>query len=52
MTRELKEYKKALYQVNIMKVPAGLCVYNKLDKSNCMTTEDRNFVITGTQGEQ
>ena len=48
----LKEYKKALYQVEIIRVPAGLCIYNSLDKSNCMTTEDRCFVVTGLQGEQ
>ena len=48
----LKEYKKALYQVSIVRVPADLCIYNSLDNSNCMTTEDRCFVVTGLQGEQ
>ena len=49
---ELREYKKALYEVRIVKVPADLCIYNHLDNSNCVTTEERCFVVTGLQGEQ
>ena len=52
MTKNLRECKKRLYQVSIMRVPAGLCIYNHLDNSNCMTTEDCCFVVTGLQGEQ
>ena len=48
----LREYQKALYQVRITRAPAGLCIYNHLDNSNCMTNEDRQFVVTGLQGEQ
>lgn len=48
----LREFKKSLYEVKIVRVPAGLNIYNHLDKSNCMTTEDRQFVVTGLQGEQ
>lgn len=48
----LREFKKRLYKVSIVRVPAGLCIYNHLDNSNCMTTEERCFVVTGLQGEQ
>lgn len=47
-----REFKKADYQVKITKVPEGLCIFNHLDNSNCMTTQDRCFVVTGLQGEQ
>lgn len=48
----LREFKKALYEVKIIRVPANLCIYNYLDDSNCTTDEERCFVVTGTKGEQ
>lgn len=49
---ELREYKKASYQVTVVRIPAGICVYNVLDNSYCTTDEERCFVITGLKGEQ
>ena len=49
---KLREFKKALYEVKIIKAPADLSIYNHLDNSNCVTTEERCFVVTGLQGEQ
>ena len=49
---ELREYKKQLYTISITRVCAGLCIYNTLDHSNCMTTEERCYVATGRKGEQ
>ena len=49
---DLKEYQKKPFEVSVMRAPAGLCIYNSLDISSCMTTEDRCFVVTGLEGEQ
>lgn len=50
--KKLIEYKKQHYCVTITRVKGGLCIYNKLDDSNCTTTDDRCFVVTGKKGEQ
>lgn len=49
---ELKEFRKKSYTVQIIRVPAGLCIYNTIDNSNCKTDADRCFVIIGLKGEQ
>lgn len=48
----MKAYRKSMYTIHAVRVPAGIKVYNYLEDVEYTTTEEKCIVLTGTMGEQ